>query len=315
MKRVTLLVSVWLLAAVCLWILGIHAQVPANNNVISDLERPLQACEQQVAGWRREEHTQIVLVICIMISGAVISGVQKGKSSPATDGSGGGWIKWTTVVLGIATTVMTALTGLDSRVFTADYRTLRQAAFEGEHFISTMAVITEQLKDTSLSPQDRIAVTGEYLSMLEKFHAVGEKMYGKPVSASTSAASGTDVGDSSFHFLPIVHAQAQAGPPAWVKSPPSDNTSLYFVGQAADASLATARQNSLDDAYRNAVAPLKRLAPTAADADLLRIMKASAVLQNSTFTYDRATGRYICYTLLRVSREIQGIGLRALQRP
>ncbi len=46
--------------------------------------------------------------------------------------------------------------------------------------------------------------------------------------------------------------------------------------------------------------------------NLLTVVKASAVVQDSAFTFDSHASNYTYYTLLRVSREIQGIGVRSL---
>jgi len=308
MRRVTLLILVWLLVAICFSFSGIQAQAPATNNVVSDLERPILACERQIAGWRREEHTQIALIISVMVFGAIISALQKNRPAETDPKpSGVSWTKWTTIVLGIATTVITGITGIGSKVFTADYRTLRQTAFDGEALVNTLSVMAGQLKDGHLSQEDTVAVTGEYLQTLEKFHALGRKMY-EPASAS-SAADAQKM-DSGFSLLPPVYAQSAT--PAWVQNPPADKTSLYFVGQATDTSLSNAKQNSLNDAFHRAAVALKEQAPRASDADLLKIVQASAVVQDSTFRY--AGGSYTYYTLLRVSREIQGIGIRSLPR-
>ena len=112
--------------------------------------------------------------------------------------------------------------------------------------------------------------------------------------------------------MPRVYAASKMGVPAWVQKPPSDNTSLYYVGKATANSLTSAKQNSLDDALHNAVLQLRAQAPNVSDAALLTVVKASAVVQDSAFTFDSKASNYTYYTLLRVSREIQGIGVRSL---
>ncbi len=293
MKRVSVLFSLWLLMAVSFALTSLQAQVPATNSAISDLERPINSCEQQIAGWRREERLEIVSVVAVSAFGVFISALQK-SANP--------WPKRITFALGIATAI---LTGINSRVFTADDRTLRRATFEGNGVIRQLWVLVDTMKDEHLSPQDRLNVKGDYLKKLLEFQAIGERLNG---TASATAPAVTF--DTGFRIMPHVYAEMKMVVPEWAQKPPSDNTSLYFIGRANDPSLTKAKQDSLDDAFHNAVLALRPQAPDAADAALLAIVKVSAVVQDSAFTYDRE--HYTYYTLLRLSREIQGIGVRSL---
>jgi len=94
---------------------GLHVQAQATKAAVSDLERPIHACEQQVNGWRRQAAVQIVFLVVVVLAGVAVSGLQKSPKQSA---------KTAIVVLGLTTT---ALTGINSRVFTADDRTLRKA--------------------------------------------------------------------------------------------------------------------------------------------------------------------------------------------
>ena len=298
MRRITLLIFTGLLVAVYLTPNILFAQNPPSSAAISDLERPIHACQQQVASWRREEGVEIAFVVAVIVFGVVISSLHTSDDK---------WARKMTLALGILTAI---LTGINSRVFTADDRTLRRATFEGDGVISQLWVMVDTIKDEHTSPQDKLNVKGDYLKKLLEFQAIGERLNGTtnaPANASNSRNA-----DSGFGILPRVYAASTRGVPAWVQKPPSDNTSLYFVGKASADSLTRAKQNSLDDAYHNAVLELRAQAPNASDAALLTVVKASAVEQDSAFTYDSQASSYTYYTLLRVSREIQGIGVRSL---
>src|SRR5208282_1865222 len=104
MRRVTLLLSLWLLVAVSLTLNNSLAQPGATKAVSSDLERPIHACEQQVASWRSEERIEIAFVIAVIVFGVIISTLQ-GLNR---------WTKTTTLVLGVATAIITSV---NSRVF------------------------------------------------------------------------------------------------------------------------------------------------------------------------------------------------------
>jgi hypothetical protein len=53
-------------------------------------------------------------------------------------------------------------------------------------------------------------------------------------------------------------------------------------------------------------------APNAPEAAVLALVKASAVIQDSAFDYDQKTRNYAYYTLLRLSKETQSIGVKSL---
>lgn len=219
MRRVTLCVFLcflaWALVSLVFTVGSSNAQVPTAKAAISELERPIRACEQQVASWRREEVLQIIFVLAVSIFGVVISYLQKSDAK---------WSKTATVVLGIATAILTAI---NARVFSADDRTLRRAVFEGGTVISQLWVMDDTLKDEHMSPQDKLNVKGDYLKKLLEFQAIGERLNG-----ASNASSGTQSARNNFEVLPRVFASAEGNVPSWVNQPPSDNASLYFVGRA-----------------------------------------------------------------------------------
>ena len=295
MRGILLLVSAGLLLVGLAAFSILFAQTTPSAPTTSDLERPIHACEMQVAGWRRDGNTELTFVIIIFIGGIVIAILQKKEDT---------WAKVTAGVLGIVTAI---LTGVNSRVFTADDKTLKQAAFEGQAVISQLYVHVDTIKDPRTSDQDRISAKGEYLKLLVKFQEIGDRLGGKK---EPPAASGYLNPVNRGAILPSVYASVKAKEPAWVRQPPSDSTSLYYVGKASAESLTLAKQYSEDDAYHKAVLWLRSLAPNASDASLLSIVKSAAVTQDFLYTLDGS--QYTYYTLIRVSREIQGIGVRSL---
>ena len=289
MRRVTLLIFVGLLAVVLTSSIS-RAQSPASSDT-SELDKPIQSCLKQVASWRHEAATELTLVVAVSVFGILIATLQKSKDDRA---------KKATAVLGVVTAV---LTGVNSRVFTADDRTLRRAAFDGDAVINQLWVKVGAAKDTNLPPEDRKTAIADYLNELAKFHAVGDKLNGAaPASGSTEDVK------ANLDVLPVVYAEQPAQVPVWVQNPPSDTaTTLYFVGKAYDPSLTIAKQNSMDAALHNAVLALAQRAPNASGEAILDLIKPSAVLQDSTFAYEGKTANYAYYTLLRVSAEILNV--------
>ncbi len=276
---------------------GVLAQDPATNTGSSDLDRPIHNFEQQIADWQRQANIEIALVIAVFIFGVVVSALHGSKSPSA---------KRVTLLLGIGTA---ALTGITSRAFTADDRTLRRAAFEGNVIVSRLWLMASNLKEGHLIGQDLATAYGEYSKQITEFQAVGERLNGT-AKAGPGAVSTTN----GFEGLSRVYAQSVAAAPSWVTQPPPDGISLYFVGTNSDVSLSSAKQNSFNNALNNAVQKLRSRAPGATDADILALIKAAAVVQDSASEYDRNAGRYTYYTLLRVSKDIVSLGLNDLSR-
>src|SRR5437867_4975101 len=164
MSWITRIFLLWLLAWVLFTPYRSHAQ--ATNAAISDLERPIHACEQQVASWTHEEKVEKFFVIVAFICGVVIASVQGSKKT---------WAKALAVSLGL---VVAILTGVNSRAFTADDRTLGRAAFKGSTVINQLWVLVDTLKDERVSPQDKVIAKGEYLKKLLEFQAIGERLNG-----------------------------------------------------------------------------------------------------------------------------------------
>ncbi len=295
MKWLTVLISIGLLLAACVVVGAVLAQDHATNTTSSALDKPILRCEKQVASWQREAHIEIVLVIAVIIFGVVVSGLH-GSNSP--------WAKKATLLLGIGTAI---ITGINSRVFTADDRTLRRAAFEGNAIINEMWATAAQLKDERFDEANRVTVAGEYTKKFLEFEAVGERLNG-------TAKAGPDVQKDvdRLESIPTVYAQSTAGTPSWAQNPPSDNVSLYFVGTSSDASLLNAKEKSLNDAFHKAAQMLRSQSPGTTDAQILALVKASALVQDTATLYDRQGQKFTCYTLLRLSKEIESIGLNVL---
>ena len=98
MRRITLLISIGLLVVVYLTLNILSAQNPPTAAAISDLERPIHACEQQVASWRSEELVEIAFVVAVIVFGVIISSLHALNDN---------WARKTTLALGVATAILT----------------------------------------------------------------------------------------------------------------------------------------------------------------------------------------------------------------
>lgn len=293
MKRFALLAFAALLLAGCFHFENLHAQASGGAGS-SDLEKPIRDYERQIASWEREADLEIVLVVAVLIFGPLISLFQKSNSQ---------WAKTATVALGLATSI---ITGINSKAFSADYRALHLASIDGRAITAQLWPMAWMLTDPHTSEENRKTTQELYFKKLAEFPAVIARLEGNGEKATSSKNQ-----DGGFLSPPRVYAESAAPLPAWVQKLPSDDYSLYFVGKATDASLSDAKTKSLNDAYNNALQRLKAHAPKVSDADILGLIKASAIVQDSAFVYDSNAKGFAYYTLLRLAKEIETIGLKS----
>jgi hypothetical protein len=290
MRRVILLVAVWLVAAVYLTSTGIHAQAPAaNTSSTNGFLGSIQNCEHQVSIWRLEERLAMVFAVLLIVSGIVISTLHRSQ---------GKWARLAILVLGAGSTILTAI---NTRVLDADYRTLERTISDGDASIRQLDALAQIMQGVPPSTKDWEDAKDAFLKELAQFQVISNGLTGTTSNPRAQNSEGV---------LPRVYAQSTL--PAWVVKPPQDSASMYFVGSAADTNLTNAKQNSLDDAYHSAVLALRSKAPMASDGALLALVKASAVVRDSAVAYDGGKGNYIGYTLLLLSSQVESFGVSSL---
>ena len=290
MKRLSLVLWAALALAGFFCFTDVHAQT-SNNPGSSALERPIRSDENQIASWDRQADIQIVLLIAIGVCGAFVTIFQKWDNK---------WAKRATVSLGAATTILTLV---NTQAFSADYRSLRLAASEGRALTAQLWALVAIINDPQTSPDNRVANQGVFLNKLAQFQTIIDHLQGNNNSQQQTPKN-------ALFMFPVVYAQT-ASLPAWTKRlPPSDSSSLYFRGIGNDLLLSEAKTKSANDAYNNALQYLKGEAPQASDADILSLIKSASIVQDSAFV-PGANG-YTYYTLLRLAKEIENIGLKTL---
>ena len=284
MKRLLLILWAALALAGFFCSTHLHAQT-SNNSGSSALERPIESDENQIASWDRQANIQIALLIAIGVCGAFVTLFQKWDNK---------WTKTATVALGAATTILTLV---NTQAFSADYRSLRLAASEGRALTAQLWALVAIINDPQTSADNRVANQGVFLNKLAQFQTIIDHL------------QGNDKQQSALLVLPVVYAQTASLPP-WTKTLPSDNSTLYFLGIGNDPLLSEAKTKSANDAYNKALQRLKGQAPQASDADFLSLIKSAAIVQDSAFV--AGANGYTYYTLLRLAKEIENIGLKSL---
>lgn len=273
-----------LLALFCssLWVTPLLPQsVPSAS--IAHYHDDLQRCQQTVQGWHREASIQIVLTIAIIVFGAVIAVLQ---------GRNNGWCKTTTVLLGATISIFT---GINAKIFTADYRALEQASINAQPLIDQLNIAIERLNQ-NLTDQDRTTLQAQWLKTLGEFHSLEMQL-----------ATGTRDSSRSLSLIFTVHAQTSRTAPPWTQSDTSsDEYNFYFVGRGEDKSVSEAQRKSFDDAVEKALHQIAATVQTDVGA-LRKFISASASIESTRFTYDKTKGTYVYYTRLRLSKDVQNV--------
>ena len=220
-------IFVLIIIAVCLDPVVLGAQTA--NDPLKTFQMEIQDFQQQIGVWERQAHTQIALVVAVVVFGALISGFQ---------GSAKKWSKVATVALGIATSICT---GINSQVFSADYRSLQRAASEGQSIIRRLNNIIANFEAAQPNGENLKEFKSEFSKSVDDFNQISKSLEGN--SSGQSVSRGSQVAFTLS--LAPVYAQSNSPAPAWINKLPSDDHSFYFLGTGSDASLSTAKANSL----------------------------------------------------------------------
>ena len=255
--------------------------------------------QQIIDGWNRDVTFEIALTVSVCVCGALIAAIQVTKK---------GWTTGATAALGAFTTV---LTGMNAIVFPADYRTLRQSAIDARELLEELSTTVDDYAAVR-TPQDRQTTDAEFLKKLSQLDAVIKRVLkGSPAEVSHNESNGV-AERATFNWSRVVLAASVSGTPSWANHPPADQFNLFFVGEGEGASLSEAKNNSVTAALERAVQSIKPESQLDLTALRSLIEKASSV-EDSSFQFNKAAGRFRYFTLLRVSKEIEHLDTASLE--
>ena len=258
-----------------LFLFGSLLAQQAPDPDIQRYRQQIEECNQVIQSWQFQANLQIIFVVAVLTFGALIT-IFQGRTK--------GWTKPATLVLGACTTI---LTGVNAKVFSADYRVLQQSAIDGSQLV-------DQLNETL----DGLGRPGANEDSLKKQWLATKTQFAGLRRAVLQGTNKT----ADFQVFPRpVYAQSRV--PTWVIQPPSDKYNVYFTGVGEGHSLDVARQRSMEAAVATGADKLS--AASGRDNESLRqILSSSATTDKSYFGFDNANGVYRYYTLLRVSSDI-----------
>jgi hypothetical protein len=266
--------------------LRVSASQAAPTALVNPFQQLVEDVQHDIAKWDRDAGIQIGFVIAIVTFGALIAVFQK-SSQP--------WCKWTTIALGLCTSV---LTGVSAKVFPADYRSYQNAAIEGRAVLKRLEVINASFLMNPPTPEDLVTFKKDFTDRIEEFNNISKRLEGNTqanIVPTNTAARETK--STWIQVLRPVYAQSVSDGPSWIQKLPSDDRDTYFRGQSSQASLSKAKVDSLDDAIKRASAALTP-SEVYDDSTFVRDM---AAVQDTFFVFDKQSSNYTYYTLLRIS--------------
>lgn len=246
--------------------------------------------------WTREAHEEIALSFAIGLLGLLVGLLQ---------GSGWNWAKGLTVGAGFAISAMTLCT---NTLFPADYRTLEISASRASSFLDQLNVAVTNF-DPSQSSDNQRAAADDFLHKCGQIDLIEQNLLGKGGSPEESKGAGT-------LFDTSVYAQGSNAVPAWLKGKSADSAFTYFVGEADDSSLTQAKNESFASAVDQAAHWLRgdehqQTAPEPTQ-QLLDLVKRSADVADTWYTYDKSTRVYAYFTLVRITNEFRHLDVKGL---
>jgi hypothetical protein len=270
-----------------IWLAALaHAPLLLGQSPAAGWMQPLQKLIDErlvtIGRWESEANFQIYLTIGIIVFGAAVGILQAYKRD---------WCKVATMVLGATISVMT---GVNTKVFDADYRALQRSAAAARTVIRNLEATLSRY-DPTQSAENLDALRAEFMKEYGKIDDIETKLLSlrtEPLLPRTT----------------VVYAQSKpAAPPSWVANPPVDKLSYYFVGISDNTDLTAAKTESANQAAEKAAQALmgSRGQPSAQFRDLIH---QSANVADTWFSYDSRTRVYHYCTLLRLSRAVSAAG-------
>src|SRR5215472_18981599 len=120
-------------------------------------QQEIQDYNRILHGWQIQARLQIAFVIAVFTFGALITIFQ---------GMNKGWSKPVTLILGALTTI---LTGVNAKVFSADYRMLQRSVVDGRDLVDTLDSIVGALDEPNA---DVKGLEEQWLSTKTKFNGL-----------------------------------------------------------------------------------------------------------------------------------------------
>ena len=293
--------------AACLLVFVLATTCPSDDGSSSlrlkSMQQRLERRQAIVNGWGSEARQQIFFSVAIGMLGLVVGLLQASRKP---------WAKGLTVGVGFCVSAITLFT---NKIYTADYRTLQKSVIEATPIIEDLQAILLTFEPTQ-SVENQKATEVEFVTKCGKIDLIVQRLQDLGTPSSDSANK-----SARMFQLEIVYAQPQqaqqtttASQPSWTyKNVQTDGKSTFFVGVFESRSLSAAKGASLDVAAHVAAHWIRGDAQVDEKSEvspqLVELAKHTVDVDDTWFSYDRTSGLYRYFTRLRMSNDVQGIGL------
>jgi hypothetical protein len=252
-----------------------------------------------VSGWEKQATQQIYLSFAVGLLGLIVSALQ-GTSKP--------WTRILTAALGFSVSAVTLFT---NKVYTADYHTLQKSAAEARPLIEGLQEDIVKF-ELAQSPGNQSAIEIEFSTECGRIDQIEQRILG---GASPSQEPPKNAGNLFRAW--VAYAQFKPTAPAWTSTNlQNDAFSTYFVGIGESTSLTEAKSTSLKKAVTYGAHWLKGDPLSNDQAEpppqVLEVVKQSADVVGTWFSYDPGTEVYRYYTRLRLTNELKALDVKHL---
>lgn len=261
---------------------------PTQQNQIEALEKPVAEIRQEIRGWELSAEIQVVLIVSVITFGALIS---------AFHGSKGRWGRGMVLALGIATSIVT---GINAKLFPADYRALFRASRDAEVIAVRLGEMIGIFRQAPLHPDELQTFKVDFAKKFDAFEQIARRIDGADESGTTSINRYSP----KLFSLPTVEAQTSGSGPEWIRKLPADGKNLYFVGRSTVRSLSQAQNDSHNDAVNQVFQAIGQGEPYTTSQAQRALILDSLTTPDFYFTYDSGSSTYTYYTLARISRDL-----------
>jgi hypothetical protein len=290
------------ISAIC-WLVLVSAipclaESASPSTRLKSMQNRLDRRQAIVNEWVVDSRQQIFFSVTVGVLGLAVGLLQASRKP---------WARGLTIGLGFCVSAITLFT---NKVYVADYRTLQKSVAEATPIIEDLQAIMFTF-DPTQSPENQRDVEAEFLTKCQRIDRIWQRLQGVETPSSVPA-------NKSAAWFPggIVYAQSATRiPPPWIAGIfETDSTSTFFVGASENKSLSAAKTASKDAAVHKAAHWMRGDAPADQKSELpsqLVDLVAHAVdVADTWYSYDRASGVYRYYTLLRLSNEFRSLDLR-----
>jgi hypothetical protein len=277
------LVLVLLVLSVATQIQLAHAQNPTAQITF---DQTITTYNQQILQWDRNADWQVALIVSVIALGAITAAVQGLKAEK---------VKAITAVLGIASSI---ITGINANLFTTSYKSLREASTKGRAVVGEMESIVSIINGTHPQGEQLTALAGQFALKAQQFSNLSG-----PLTGGNSASAD----NRSMLHLPTAYAQSASAVPAWATQLPAGPNLIYYWGAASDPQLANAQKASLSDALSKAISDISAKTPGGSVDTITTLVDNSYAVQDTYLNYDKGSGAYTYYTLVRLSTVVLSI--------